>query len=145
MKRQTARTSGRGSQDIGGGWRKLAAGLELSERRGGKDVTQEKLKIPGRILAFVVATSKWSVSGGGRCSRKNPGGPLSPPGPRAEFREPRGSQVDRRHRQPRELAGACVLNKEAMHSGLQDQRQIIGITDFYGRHHVTQKAFPLHI
>lgn len=71
--------------------------------------------------------------------------PSVSPGPRAEFREPRGSQVDRRHQQPRELAGACVLNKEAMYSGLQDQSQIIGITNFYGRHHVTQKAFPLHI
>ena len=43
------------SEGIGGGWRKPASTLDVSERRGGKDVRWGILKIPGQISAFRLA------------------------------------------------------------------------------------------
>ena len=43
------------SEGIGRGWRKPASTLVVSERRGGKDVRWEMLKISGPILGFRLA------------------------------------------------------------------------------------------
>ena len=43
------------SEGIGRGWRKPASTLDVSERRGGKDVRWEILKISGQILGFILA------------------------------------------------------------------------------------------
>ena len=43
------------SEGIGRGWRKPVSTLVVSERRGGKDVRWEMLKISGPILGFRLA------------------------------------------------------------------------------------------